>query len=145
MRATHTRGIGCEKGLWREWREVAVRSLVGQDFDSPPPALCNQWSPWTLWFSSMQPPGAQQRHGGNRVEPEDVGLRWKEGVRRIKSYRTCLTLPSWRREQPSQKPQAGGRRLVCVFGWARSLRLFLPFSPYALPCPLRLFTQVGGE
>lgn len=27
----------------------------------------------------------------HRLEPDDLGLRWKEGVRMMKSYRTCLT------------------------------------------------------
>lgn len=67
-------------------------------------------------------PWGSAEGAGHRVEPEALGLRWKEGVRMMKSCRTYLT--------PHPSGEEGGLpgnpRLD---EGARSLRLFLPLSP----------------
>ena len=81
----HHRGAGHEK-------DVSVSGGSRQELDgSGFQPMCSLWSPGTLRFSSLQPSGAQQKWAGHRVEPEGLGLRWKEGVRMMKSYRTYHT------------------------------------------------------
>lgn len=97
IRAIQDSGTGYEK------REVCVsrgeaggRSLIGQDFNSC--VACDHLGPVVFFHAAPGLSRGQRQSGGrgrrcNRLEPEDLGLRWKEGVKSMKSYRTCLTLP----------------------------------------------------
>lgn len=101
-------------------RDVSMNEgeAVGQDFDSY--VACG-WSPRILWFSSMQLSGLYMGEG-HRLEPEDLGLKWKEGVRMMQSYKICLTLsPLEKRVASLETP--GWRKV------AGSLRQLLPFFP----------------
>lgn len=94
IRAIQDSGTGYEKREVSVSRgEAAGRSLTGQDFNS-----CVALDPVVFFHAALGLSRGQRQSGGrgrgcNRVEPEDLGLRWKEGVKSMKSYRTCLTLP----------------------------------------------------
>lgn len=90
--------LGIRRDVSVSGAEVAGWSLVGQDFN--PCVACGYLGP--CGFLPCSPQGLSSRKWvgeGHRLEPEDLGLRWKEGVRMMKSYRTCLTTLSlsWRR------------------------------------------------
>lgn len=56
IRAIHHREAGYKKGCQCEWSGGGRLEFGGSGFQP----LCSLWLPRTLWFSSMQPSGAQQ-------------------------------------------------------------------------------------